>query len=324
MRGRHHNTFYYYRGPSPKGGDEREEAKRQDRQVEDNTTKALINLLEHADARVTESFVEAFLPQALATTRTSANPADREYFLQGGPSVPATEDRWLLGLAVLGELDPGSREGVPTTQGSRVDAAIHLPGQALVLIEVKVVEYLDYQQLKRHAAEWRVPIVSFDSREWPRDARWALGRWADVYRWASSERERTAEPVSQFLLDQFLEYLEILGLAPFGGLRHEHFDFFGQPVDQRTWERHAEVKARLGGLWEAVLEQLSESDSRRLGEIHVARFGLSDDVAAAQTNWGEAGRPCRAAEALVGAGGGGPGSPHPRGPRTRRVSPAPQ
>jgi hypothetical protein len=282
MHGRHHNTFYYFRGPSKTTASDEAEAERQHRQVEDNTTKALINLLEHSDRTLTSSFMDQFV---LAVSPHDAT--DAEYFLQGGPTSPPSQTA-LLGLSMLGEIDPASVEAAPGG-GSRVDAAIHLPGQALVLVEVKVIEYLDYQQLKRHAERWKLPILSSDTTEWPDGAAWRLAPWADVYRWAREIRDEVSDPVSRFLIEQFLEYLEIVGLAPFGGFRGEHFAFFGLPSNQRAWDTQAEIKARLRAAWEAILEQLDPADIRRLGEIHSGQVALDATAAATQTNWGEEG-----------------------------------
>ena len=216
MRGRHHNIFYYFRGPSKTAGSAQAQEESQHRQVEDNTTKALINLLEHGEPGLTTSFLERFVPAA-----SLDGLEQRAYHLQGGP-VRAAEPTWLLGLSVLGELDPKVGPA-PTTAGSRVDAVIHLPGSALALIEVKVVEYLDPHQLVRHAKEWKLPLPPLDQAAWPDDAPWRLARWADVYEWASTVDVASIGPVSRFLLEQFCEYLQLVGLAPFAGFRDEHF-----------------------------------------------------------------------------------------------------
>ena len=167
------------------------------RQIEDNTTKALINVLEHGEPALTASFLKRFVPGA-----SIDGLAQRAYHLQGGPQKGA-ESAWLLGLSVLGELDPAVGQGA-SQEGSRIDAAIHLPGGALIAIEVKVVEYLgDFHQLSRHAKEWSMPLPPADSKAWTADDPWRLVRWADVHHWVSEVGVETAEPVSSFLLDQF-------------------------------------------------------------------------------------------------------------------------
>lgn len=259
---------------------EQEEA--QHRQVEDNTTKALINLLEHAEPSLTASFLAEFV----ATAELDGSPPS--YYLQRGPDGEPGEPTWLLGLSVLGELDPLSATA-PVSGGSRVDAAIQLPGSALVLIEVKVVEYLDYQQLCRHAERWKLPVLPPAPDTWATDASWKLARWADVYRWAKDLLPEITDDVSRFLLQQFAEYLDLVGLAPFNGFRKEHFDFFAAPASERNWATQSEIKTHLRGMWEAIFEALTPDEASALGEIHTNHLSLEDSAAAAQTNWGEPG-----------------------------------
>ena len=277
MRDRHHNVFYYFRGPS-KAAPVSEQDEAEHRQIEDNTTKALINVLEHGDPGLTASFLTRFVPNAATQGESPV------YFLQQGPDGDPAEPSWLLGLSVLGKLDPASVT-VPAVGGSRIDAAIQLPGSALVLIEVKVVEYLDYEQLWRHAKRWKLPVPSTDPSSWPADAPWRLARWADVYHWARDALTEVTDSVSRFLLQQFAGYLEVLGLAPFNGFREEDFDFFAGPASERSWATQSEIKTRLRGAWDAIFEALTPAEVAALGKIHTNPLRRDDSNATAQANW---------------------------------------
>ena len=271
MRGRHHNIFYYFRGPSKTAGSAQAQEQTQHRHVEDNTTKALVNVLEYAEPELTASFLKRFVPLA------SLDGLDeRSYHMQGGPPAP-TGNTWLLGLSVLGEIDPNAGEA-PVVGGSRIDAAIHLPGRSLVLVEVKVVEYLDPHQLARHAKEWQLPPPPVDHTAWPEGAPWRLARWADVHEWASASDGGLTDPVSRFLLDQFREYLQLVGLAPFAGFRDEHFQWLALPAGQRNWDIQTEIKAHLRTMWEAIIDSLTADEAQRLGEIHANQLPLDAAV----------------------------------------------
>lgn len=282
MRGRHHNIFYYYRGPSKAGAAMDAQEQAHQRQVEDNTTKALVNVLENSEPALTASFLRRFVPGAALDGLDG-----REYHLQGGPQDPAN-DKWLLGISVLGELDPRPAAAAPRG-GSRIDAAIHLPGSSLALIEVKVVEYLDPHQLVRHAKEWAMPLPPTDVAEWPSEGPWRRARWADIHEWASEASRTVTDPVSRFLVDQLCEYLELTGLASFAGFRDEHFGWLALPAAERSWDIQSEIKANLRSMWEAIFERLQTEEVEQLGEIHVNQLPLDATVAAAQTNWGESG-----------------------------------
>lgn len=188
----YHNIFSYYRGP----------ASSSDVQLEDNTTKALINLLEHGE--LASSFLQKFVPDALGDATDLRNP---EFYLQRGPESPnLSERRFLLGLAPDefdhqpdGESD--ERGSKVDGGGSKVDGAISLPGRALVVIEVKTVGSLDTNQLQRHAKRWGV--VDEKAR--------TAQTWEDVREWAKHEKDSASgkeTAVTRFLLEQFVEHVE--------------------------------------------------------------------------------------------------------------------
>jgi hypothetical protein len=56
----HHNVFFYDRGPSAR--ESRQEGERYQQQVEDNSTKALVNVLQHGGPDVARGFLRRFAP----------------------------------------------------------------------------------------------------------------------------------------------------------------------------------------------------------------------------------------------------------------------
>jgi len=278
----HHNIFNYYRGPS-KLGDEADEG-RYHQQLEDNTTKALINLLRHSPPSLTTSFLARCVPGIEAALEEVDG---FDYGLQvPKPSVPPSDPmRRLIGLSPMDHIDPDSwsRKGT----GSRVDAMIQAPAKSTIVIEVKINGALDGSQLLRHAKAWGVPYPSPPYPPADRPAEWILVSWKDVYTWARDRLGSVSGEPTRFLLGQFIEYLEDTSLAPFSGFRRADFKFFESKPDSRRPENLMELKTRLDALWRALEDDLRPDETDQLGEIHVGVVKMRDDHAWLTTNWHE-------------------------------------
>ncbi len=276
----YHNVFFYFRGPSRAGP--------VSRQVEDNTTKALVNLLDHAGSDLASSFL-AFVGV------DAPRDAQWEFWIQGGP-VASTAPRRRLMVITSEPVQLPSDWARSAAAVGRIDAAFHVPGDLLCVVEAKVSAPLDIGQLVKHASTWGVKGLP-DGDQVP-DA-WIFTTWREIHDWAAAEAQARVSGRTRWLLSQFVEYLEIVGLAPYPGLRPEDFAYLQWKHSQATAEIAASeagdpsqaiiVKRRIQTIWEIVRSELKPDEAVALGEIHIGTVKQSDDRVWAVTNWGRAG-----------------------------------
>ncbi|MCX6997598.1 MAG: hypothetical protein NTV49_11045 [Kiritimatiellaeota bacterium] len=229
----HSNVFYYYRGASLSED-------QQERQLEDNTTKALINTLEHCDPSLCQTFLTHVLercvtnPDADSPTCWYLNTNTEFRFLLQRATLPGggmmgKPKRLLLAL-VPRKHQEDSQSCFTAESVSRPDAWIYGDGFA-VLIESKVVGGLNAGQMERHRG-----ILSPDGVK-PREARMT---WAEVFHCFSNMQKNLNER-DQWLVGQFIQFLEWSGMAGFTGFKKELFDYFRNPgdEDERKWVRES-------------------------------------------------------------------------------------
>ena len=280
--GRYGNCFFYFRGPSSK----KKEADI-DRQLEDNATKALVNVLEHGGSELLPSFLIEVIGSGL-----SPGAASPEYYLQGGPTLPSGDPdisapmRILVGLSSQGEIDPaswGTSDDAPT--GSRIDGTIHVPGVLTVLLETKVVDLLDGAQLQRHADKWGLPLAESRSGRRILPEQWRIITWGDVDRWARSTLLTDLSPVPRFLVDQLVGFLGNAGLAPSWTFEPVHFEFFDGDPENRDPATQSEIRTRLASAWGQIEHALGpELFEESLGGVRVGHIKKKSTGAFSQSH----------------------------------------
>jgi hypothetical protein len=206
MRDPHENIFYYYAGSSSRDRD-------RNIQIENNTTKALINVLMHSSPKVVKDFLHwidcDIDAEGASSFRLQADTIE---------GIRYKKNRILLGLA------PGVQEKADVqnktletnddeTMGSRPDAWIW-GEDYIVAIENKVVGGLNENQLKRHLEKLKLP---------GKDSPFCIRKtWAEVYRLFFDMK--MLKETDCFLVGQLTEYLEFVGLADFTGFKKEFFE----------------------------------------------------------------------------------------------------
>ncbi|MFH1550745.1 MAG: hypothetical protein ABIH04_09315 [Planctomycetota bacterium] len=197
----HRNIFYYYSGKKSES-----EEFHYDRQLENNTTKALVNLLELSPDRTP---LETFLRKTGIGKDLQIREKhlkDFRFSLQRIPDAARLATRRCV-LKIYSEEDVGKREG--GRAGGRPDAWIYSPSTSTaIMIESKLGREPSQEQIRGH----------LDKVGWSRSTSCFGTTWQYLYSLHRLEDD--------FLSNQFVSYLEAIGMARFEGFSSEDFDFF--------------------------------------------------------------------------------------------------
>jgi hypothetical protein len=227
----HKNLFFFYRGAAPST------AKTEfvfERQLEDNATKALIYVLEHADRR---AVLLPFLQRVIRVRHAASRIQEVQFALQRVDiKRPTVRERIAMSIAPAGELRPG-RAGKPLS--GRPDAWIWCEDQFAVLIETKVSGHAGRDQIRRHidgAEGWK-----------RRTVRWRPCSWSEVYSFFQSLHQRASdlESVTRLLIDEFVRYIRMLGLASNVTFELDDFGYFLLRTEDRNATQRALLKRKL-------------------------------------------------------------------------------
>lgn len=203
------NVFYYYRGPSSK------KEGQFDKQTEDNTTKALINTLENGE--------KGLLMRFFKKARIDIKGYDKvAYDLQ-------VEE-----------------------ESSRPDALIQTD-KCNIFIESKIDSPLKEDQIYRHlesiSEDYLICITPRDEDrniiQQIKKSNLRFVSWKEVYLCFKEQLEKTKDEKTKFIIQQFLEYLEAINMAPFSGWDKKDFEAFLNIEDDPKRKLRSRVKEKL-------------------------------------------------------------------------------
>lgn len=252
----HHNIFYFY-----KGGQEDDNART--RQLEDNTTKALINILENINKRISIKFL-----RYVGVSIDEIN--NVQCCLQKndiGTSALQRKKQLIL-LAIVPERKTQLFITKTGKNYSRPDAWIYGDKYA-ILIESKVAGYLDYSQMKEHYQK-----LSANSKKSPE---YNEITWGEIQRFFKNELNRLeskANTSSIFLMEQFTEYLDMCNLTDFNGFDIDFFDYFftHDSEESRIW-----VKNKISSFASLIFNEMTKVDKKFYQDFDQGQLKLKDN-----------------------------------------------
>lgn len=245
----HQNLFFFYRGTRPH--DDVHDAT-YEKQLEDNTTKSLIYVLEHVDRRVLLSFLNN-----VVGLRFVGDSQSIQFALQR-KDIQRQHLKYRVALALAPQTGYVSHSK-GDHQSGRPDAWIWNDNEFAILLENKIVDQrVTRGQIERHIAcakGWNAKNVT-----------WKSIAWADVYKFFNDWRGQSQklDSVTTLLINEFVGYLRMIGLSSSASFEADDFLFFTLHPSDRTFTYKTLVRRKL------------EFFTKKLGETKVVRsiFGM--------------------------------------------------
>jgi len=242
----HHNIFYYY-GRSNSTYNPRD-AKIRETQLENNTTKALVNTLTYCSDSVKEEFFKRlglkwkapsnFMLQTKIVDGSYLGPDTKKLLLGIVPPWINTQDKEPT-------YEPNESESIP-------DAWL-LCKNCSVLVESKIAGFLNQKQIESHLKLLHANTEVFKQVT-----------WEQIYKIFS--RLVVESDVDQFLIHQFCEYLEFIEMAGFVGFKPEYFEYL------RSKKFDYEMKDTIRKAMQTLRLQLKERIGKKYPKSRVGNF----------------------------------------------------
>jgi hypothetical protein len=197
----HGNVFYYYRGPAKYKSDEMQI----DKQLENNTTKALINVLQHSPPGILSTFLDLIGSKTRYTNFPVPQRNNYRFALQRIPELAKS-----AGTKVVATISKDLSQKSGESPGGKPDAFIYSPRSLAIMIESKLKGMPSEGQIEGHLqqAGWEKS-----------DVHQCNLTWKEIYNSMGVVKH-------DFLVGQFRQYLEVIGMASFAGFVDDDFNFF--------------------------------------------------------------------------------------------------
>ncbi|MGB7581696.1 MAG: hypothetical protein WBL85_04525 [Sedimentisphaerales bacterium] len=201
----HDNIFYYYRGP------EQSQQKQISRQLENNTTKALVNTLKHCESTVAIKFLKW-----LGITATGKVETELQKTTIGKERIYRASQRLLLGLKATDSTSTKSKESISVN--SCPDAWLY-GKDFVVLIESKVGnDSFKSDQMQNHLDKLKVDALQ--------EPRCEVRRWGQVRKFFVTILPELKDEKNKFIVEQLTQYLRWIDMTEFTGFEENIFEFF--------------------------------------------------------------------------------------------------